>query len=45
MGAVAPAIGSGTLESWKSVQLFESEVMQNGLEIAKKVAGAYDSPV
>ncbi len=44
IGAIGPAIASGTLESWRTIPLFEPSDIQKGSEIAQKVSAAYTPP-
>ena len=44
IGAIAPAIMSGTLESWKSIPLFTAAEMVAASSIAKQVSGSYSAP-
>ena len=41
IGAIAPAILGGVLESWKTIPLYESSELTKGAEIAKKVSQSY----
>ncbi len=44
IGAIAPAIMGGTIESWKSIPLYTADEMVKASAIAKKVAGQYKPP-
>ena len=44
IGAIAPAIMSGTLASWKTVPLYRSSEVTKASEVARKVAKAYKPP-
>ena len=44
IGAVLPAISSGTFESWKSIPLYTWADMTKALTIAKKVRTVYKPP-
>jgi uncharacterized protein with GYD domain len=45
IGAIAPALMSGTLSAYKSIPLYTSGDVVKASEIAKKVAAAYSPPV
>ena len=44
MGAVAPAIMSGTIAAWKSIPLFSAADLMKASTIAKKVRAVYRPP-
>jgi len=44
IGAVAPAIGSGVLESYKTIPLYTAADVVKGGKIAKRVASSYQPP-
>ena len=44
IGALVPAISSGTFESWKSIPLYTWADMTKALKIAKKVQTVYKPP-
>jgi uncharacterized protein with GYD domain len=44
IGAVAPAISSGTFESWKTIPLYSWAEMSKAQVIAKKVRAVYKPP-
>ena len=44
IGAIAPALMSGTFSAFKSIPLFTSADVQKASEIAKKVAKKYKPP-
>ena len=44
IGAIAPAIASGTLASWRSIPLYTAQDVVKGSGIAKKVKAAYRPP-
>lgn len=44
IGAIAPAIMSGTFAAFKSIPLFTSAEVQKASKIAKKVAAVYQPP-
>ena len=44
MGAVAPAIMSGTLAAFKSIPLYKAGDVVKASKVAKKVAAAYAPP-
>jgi uncharacterized protein with GYD domain len=44
IGAVAPAIGSGVLESYKTIPLYTAADVVKGSKIAKRVAKKYKPP-
>lgn len=44
IGALVPAISSGTFESWKSIPLYIWSDMIKALTIAKKVRSVYKPP-
>lgn len=44
IGAIAPAIGGGVFESWKTIPLYTSADMAKALTIGKKVRGVYKPP-
>ncbi|HEY3785966.1 MAG TPA: GYD domain-containing protein [Steroidobacteraceae bacterium] len=44
IGALAPAIGSGVFESWKTIPLYTSADMAKALTIGKKVRTVYKPP-
>jgi uncharacterized protein with GYD domain len=44
IGALVPAISSGTFESWKSIPLYTWADMTKALTIAKKVRTVYKPP-
>ena len=44
IGAVAPAIGSGVFESYKTIPLYKSADVLKAAEIAKSVGKAYTPP-
>jgi uncharacterized protein with GYD domain len=45
IGAVAPAIASGTFESYKTIPLYTGADVAKAIPIAKKVAGTYKPPM
>jgi uncharacterized protein with GYD domain len=44
IGALVPAISSGTFESWKTIPLYTQSDMTKALAIAKKVHDVYKPP-
>jgi uncharacterized protein with GYD domain len=44
IGALVPAISSGTFESWKTIPLYTQADMTKALAIAKKVHDVYKPP-
>jgi uncharacterized protein with GYD domain len=44
IGAVAPAIGSGVFESYKTIPLYTAADVIEGSQIAKSVASVYKPP-
>ena len=44
IGAVAPAIGSGAMESYKTIPLYSAADVLKGAEIAKTVSEVYSPP-
>jgi len=44
IGAVAPAIGSGVFESYKTIPLYTAQEVKQASKIAARVAKAYSPP-
>jgi uncharacterized protein with GYD domain len=44
IGGIAPAVASGTFESFKTIPLYTSADVQKALPIAKKVGAVYKPP-
>jgi len=44
IGAIAPAIASGALASWRTIPLYRAADVIKGAEIARKVAKTYQPP-
>jgi uncharacterized protein with GYD domain len=44
IGALAPAITAGVLESWKTIPLMDAADIVKGGQIARKAAEGYDAP-
>ncbi len=45
LGAVMPAIGAGTFESYKTIPLYTFADVAKGVSISKKVAQTYKAPM
>lgn len=44
IGAIAPAVASGTLATWKSIPLYRAADVVRASEVARKVAKSYRAP-
>ncbi len=44
IGAIAPAITSGTLEAWRTIPLIDSADVVKGAEVARKASVGYQPP-